>query len=507
MTSGDGIDVEGMAERGVAVLDPPVNPALNKLKIFFSHKAKDTTIAQNIKDELEFAGAGRLEIFLSQSINFGEDWLSTIKEELHSSDWLIPLYTDPSDNWEWCLYESGYFDGKKDEGPDNNRLICLHSEHVIPPAALNCYQNVKTTKEKIEKLLKEIYGKPPRVGVSEINPPLAENPERLSELSNEIINSINVIDPRSEKETLSDYIFINLKQSELKELEKNNTVPDTSLIESNAKSMALFGLTKKSCTWEKLTAKLKENNPNLLFSLNEAISIANKGDTVESSLPTFRPNNQKTPYRPVLYQIDKMPDRSRRFKVIFTPIYDYDYSNPGFNLGKIVTLLKMCRMFRWGVITKFINKLNALEKCNPEEAETKVEIANSLRKLWNEVLKVENSACLEGFEGEDSIIRLFETQERRDKIKTQFRAWNELRKALMDATTIKDDAMDIETMKEKATNALDALEKCKELNKDFMVMAAKKICRRTGKNGLKRYGDCLFLMQEIKPWPDLSVLS
>lgn len=40
MTSGDGIDVEGMAERGVAVLDPPVNPALNKLKIFLVTKLK-----------------------------------------------------------------------------------------------------------------------------------------------------------------------------------------------------------------------------------------------------------------------------------------------------------------------------------------------------------------------------------------------------------------------------------------------------------------------------------
>src|SRR5262249_43594418 len=44
----------------------------------------------------------------------------------------IFLYTDPSLHWDWCLYETGYFDGRQDPQQLDRRLYLLHRGDVSP---------------------------------------------------------------------------------------------------------------------------------------------------------------------------------------------------------------------------------------------------------------------------------------------------------------------------------------------------------------------------------------
>ena len=109
-----------------------VNSAEQSLNIFVSYKSKDQAIAERFKtllygvlipDKREL-----LDVFISNGIPKGEDWEKSIHEALRKCDCFILLYTDPMLEWSWCLYESGFYTGKRlDDGKLNRKYIIFHS--------------------------------------------------------------------------------------------------------------------------------------------------------------------------------------------------------------------------------------------------------------------------------------------------------------------------------------------------------------------------------------------
>ena len=113
-------------------------------RVFISHKNKDKKAARTLQEILA-GGCPKVEFFLSsdaKSLPGGKPWWQEIHAALDRADWLLLIYTTPSDNWDWCVYEAGYFAGRR-QATNTHSLVVMHPPGVVPPAPLTAWQSVQ----------------------------------------------------------------------------------------------------------------------------------------------------------------------------------------------------------------------------------------------------------------------------------------------------------------------------------------------------------------------------
>ena len=128
--------------------DPPIT-------VFVSHKHDATgPAAQSISLKISQLFAGT-KCFVAQDIRHGKDWSKDIHDALESSSWLLLLYTDPSQIWDWCLDETGFFAGRVEKA---DRLVCIVPEQMEAPGPLKRWKTCKATAVEIKALLRSVFG-------------------------------------------------------------------------------------------------------------------------------------------------------------------------------------------------------------------------------------------------------------------------------------------------------------------------------------------------------------
>jgi hypothetical protein len=128
------------------------------LRLFISHKTDDAGAAKEIADKLRSIGDGALGVFLSEELPLGVEWLPTLHKQLEKADRLLLLYTDPDQQWDWCLYESGFFKGRQAANGSRN-LNVFHDEEVAPPGPLQHFQNAPVSenhRDGVRRFLEEL---------------------------------------------------------------------------------------------------------------------------------------------------------------------------------------------------------------------------------------------------------------------------------------------------------------------------------------------------------------
>src|SRR5258707_786476 len=108
--------------------------------IVISHKGEDSNIADKIRAAIESLCGESAKCFLSERITHGQEWLNELHSQLQFSKYLLLIYTDPKEDWSWCMYEAGYFSAlskipreKQADTIDGRRIFCLHHEDLPPP--------------------------------------------------------------------------------------------------------------------------------------------------------------------------------------------------------------------------------------------------------------------------------------------------------------------------------------------------------------------------------------
>ena len=84
---------------------------MSKPTIFFSHSSKDKDAILTIKNKLDSATGGVLEIFMSsdgQSIPFGTNWIHKIEEGLQAAKIMFVFVTEVSVASGWIYFEAGF---------------------------------------------------------------------------------------------------------------------------------------------------------------------------------------------------------------------------------------------------------------------------------------------------------------------------------------------------------------------------------------------------------------
>jgi hypothetical protein len=127
-----------------------------KFRVFVSHKHDDHDFADTVKKTLEhLSGSGRIECFVSGSdLSAGSDWNAKIRSQLLKSHLLVLLFTEPSQNWDWCLYEAGLFSSLG--AAEDPSVVCLYHPQGASPRPLSNLQGVPVQPEAVQQFLTQL---------------------------------------------------------------------------------------------------------------------------------------------------------------------------------------------------------------------------------------------------------------------------------------------------------------------------------------------------------------
>jgi hypothetical protein len=124
--------------------------------VFISHKHEDHALAVEVKKALEGLSRPKLiDCFVSGiDITAGMDWRREIRSVLAKSHVLVLLFTAPSKNWDWCLYETGLY--TRFDKADKNQVtsvVCLFDPGQSSPSPIADLQGEPAETDKIRDFL------------------------------------------------------------------------------------------------------------------------------------------------------------------------------------------------------------------------------------------------------------------------------------------------------------------------------------------------------------------
>jgi TIR domain len=109
--------------------------------VFISHKHEDHALAVVLKKAIQSLNKDLIDCFVSGvDITAGRDWRREIRSALARSHILLLLFTAPSKNWDWCLFETGLY--TRFDRSEIRSVICLFNPVAASPSPLADLQGV-----------------------------------------------------------------------------------------------------------------------------------------------------------------------------------------------------------------------------------------------------------------------------------------------------------------------------------------------------------------------------
>ena len=126
--------------------------------VFISHKHEDHALAVEVKKAIEGLNPKQqklIDCFVSGvDIPAGMDWRREIRSVLAKSHLLVLLFTAPSKNWDWCLYETGLY--TRFDRSEARSVVCLFTPGEASPSPLADLQGVPAKADKIRAFLEPL---------------------------------------------------------------------------------------------------------------------------------------------------------------------------------------------------------------------------------------------------------------------------------------------------------------------------------------------------------------
>ncbi len=439
------------AERAVIKLFPALSQ--KKIFVFFSYKKKDERAAKAIVSVLRKYSAGKLNI--SYQADFteqiaGKRWREKIREEVCRANWFILLLPDPSDDWDWCLYETGLFDR---EPTPADRLICLHHPDTRIPDQIQDYHAVSATIPEVEKFLRMVYLKPnPVPGLGPIN---AEIESEIPAMARQVVEAI-----RPARESPLHRLLVPQVTLEIEDasgLNDKDDLDNAVIISANDEALNLFDFLETPKTWGLLRSEISESEGDGRWreELVRVIKRIGQGKQFDPIQAIFRTKDDKV-FRPVASAIDRMGAAGtiRSYEIMFVEevgVVD-DTAMPE-GLSTLATVLRLTFRFRWEILKKFGDR---------ELSDDDIE------RLENALRGIEADAESRGMIDQDSVLSLF-SADQLESVTTMLGYWGQLRNPV-------DDSGELDrAIKEKDGTAIaKMLKKISPMNQDFLEIAAER---------------------------------
>lgn len=285
-----------------------------KFRIFISHKHDDHDFADSLEKALDSL-SDRIECFVSGSdLSAGTDWNAEIRSQLLVSHLLILLFTEPSKNWDWCLYEAGLFTSLGEE----HSVVCLYRAQGESPRPLSSLQGVPIEPLAVQRFLTQLCEETWRIArkwrLGALTPAVAN--ERLLEVTDKIVRDFPKEAAASQGGRLNHYpchrVVLDLRAIE----DVKSGIPrEARVIEgegaTSTYTLSLFSLTHglRARTWGDLIDAAGSTESTWLADLDDRFAAALREQLFSPAKTTPMPlvdsytGQRRRSYRPILYEI------------------------------------------------------------------------------------------------------------------------------------------------------------------------------------------------------------
>lgn len=358
------VDASDAVKRAAEVLEarPDAATALEKvlhalsanaISVFFSYKKKDELTAMAVVKTLRDYSAGKLDITYQAEFTqkiAGQEWRQAIRKAVWPANWFVLLLPDPSDDWDWCLFETGLFEAHRCSA---DRLICLHHPETEIPSQIEDYQAVPATVEEVEKLLRMIFVlDDPVPGMKALNPSL-EN--RLPELAQQIVEAVRAPRKALVRETFEPRVELKIEHPET--LDSQDALDGARISSANRAALDIFGFLKAPKTWAELRSGVLEadEDSRWRFELAHVLRHIAEGRKFHPVQAVFKASDGRI-YWPVACSVDRVGEDGpiETFHVMFTEdVTAVDRSSMPKDVSVLADLLRFVFRFRWEVLEAF----------------------------------------------------------------------------------------------------------------------------------------------------------
>ena len=397
---------------GIASLNKLL-PALSHkvVFVFFSYKDKDERAAKAIVNLLRKYSAEKLKITYQAEFTkeiTGRQWRQKIKEEVCRANWFLLLLPDPSDDWDWCLYETGLFDRQANSA---DRVICLHHPDTEIPDPIKDYHAVPATIPKVEEFLRMVYLEDnPIPGLPAINKAAEDD---IPTIAKQIVEAIRP--PRKDlfRRIYEPWVELSIENAD--RLENRDDLDKATVRSANREALRLFDLDQQPGTWGELRRYIEEppGDSRWREEMLEVIGRIAQGRRFDSIQAVFQASNGQI-YRPVACAIDRVGPKGPIDTFHFTFTQDVaaiDSTAMPQDLADLATVLRFVFRFRWEVLEKF--GMSAMT-------------VDDVGRLENALQRMEKDWESRGMGDKTMLIELFPA-DRKPRVVEMLRAWEKTR--------------------------------------------------------------------------------
>jgi len=282
--------------------------------LFISHKLEaDGKLAHYIQDELTSVARqnkGTLDVHISEEIPVGDPWLDGIASRLRASKILLLLFTNPSADWDWCLFEAGFFWGAR------RRIVCLHDPQHRPPNQLLHLQPLAATEAEVSKFVRELLTTSKYFGGPVISK--VKDSNWYDKFGQQVAQQ--VLGNRSRP--LLPRLIIEVKDD--RKLKQDAIPGDAKIINPSTDVLRLFGRDSEpdsGLCWKDIQKLATDpvGNPQWLKDLAASIYNAHAGIYTNEPKPSvYRPPGQiKAAFRAEPSRVESYSGNKKRFHVVF----------------------------------------------------------------------------------------------------------------------------------------------------------------------------------------------
>ena len=334
-------------------------PALDKkvVPVFFSYKKKDERAAKEIVKILRTNSADKL--YISYQADFGKEitgrkWREKIRASMREANWFILLLPDPSDDWDWCLFETGLFEAHLTSA---DRLICIHHPDTKVPDQIEGYQAVSAAIPNVEEFLQMVYvAENPLPGMEPINRAIEG---QIPTLARQMVEAIRP--PRKPYYHQFFEPWLKFKSADAARLESADHLGRAVIVSANKEALNLFEFIDAPKTLGKLWLGLPKatNDSRWQEELFDAVRLIANGRKFQPVQAVFKTKAGGV-YRPIALAVDRLGDERgaiESFHITFTEdVAAVDHSKMPKKLSALATVLRFAFRFRWEVLEKFAGR-------------------------------------------------------------------------------------------------------------------------------------------------------
>ncbi|HEY8650787.1 MAG TPA: TIR domain-containing protein [Chthoniobacterales bacterium] len=399
----------GQCRHTEETMDTFLSPNSNgKYQVFFSHKKEDAEVTDCIKGLLD-RHTENVDYFISENIEKGTNWRQAIAKQLTLSSFLVLVFTDPNEDWGWCLYETGFFDAltQNPGTTPNRRIYCLHHASTEPPSPIADLQAVPAKIKDVSQWLNELFEH-----TGQIKQAFRDDIPKIAEkLCGFFAERKPIYSAKSMNITVKCSNFVSPE-----------SLPEDTIIKGDLRLMEeVFGTNTGIIDWKSVKERFSEfpdsseANFNALKEISRALYGIYRNKRVLPVQGTIFVGQGPKRYRAVVNNAKELSADRISCEVLLIEDVGGPLQNVDKPLGALLTSIRMAVRIRWEIVRPFVLKSNLRI------------LATNARKLRYDLQTCFNNIFIEAeFRGNfspDDVWCAFETRADQSKFQTMIEEW------------------------------------------------------------------------------------